>query len=139
MTKLLDIKLNAQSTCLNTLTEPLVLPCNVSLRFMSDVYVLSTLSVCVKNGVISRKFTVKSGEEMDITELFSLAGKVEISVSMILNGTAVKNWRIEPIIAVEVEHTFVAIPELEALKNEITHVKAAIKDIAAILSDKETI
>ena len=133
----LDIDLSLSHACKNALEAPLILPCDVHIRFFSNVYVIPTLSIHIKNGNFKRKITTTLGEEIDISDCFLKAGKVEISVAMIINGESVKEWIVEPIIIKEIEHSFIAIPEIEDLKSRLNIIENAIREIAKIITEKE--
>lgn len=136
----MTININLTSRSLAKIDErKIILPENeVFIHFTSSLYSLGTLVVTVKNSEFKKQYKT-TGEPIDISVLCTRAGTVEIEVSMVINCEPVKTWRIEPLILCEINHKFEAIPEIEQLKLEINNVKAAIKEVAYLVKENETI
>ena len=121
----------------------------VLIQFTSDVYKLGTLIVSVRNGT-NRKTYKTMGTPIDITPLCKYAGAIEIQISHIIKFEPVKSWRTEPLILIETDHGFEAIPQIEALKSdfntfteavrsELTTIKSALRELAALVTENEKI
>ena len=110
----------------------------VKVIFTSDVYQLGTLLLTVSNEEEKRRYKT-NGEAVDITDLCNKAGRIEMEISKMVGGDSVKSWRTEPLLLRELEHGLEAIPEIEAVKEELNMLKAAVKELAALLIEKETI
>ena len=134
---IIPINLNSNSTVLLGVGK-IPLPETISLDFSSIVYPLDSLIVTVRNGSLKKSFKPR-GKSIDISEFCSHAGSVEIESSLTVNCEVVKTWRIEPLILCEIEHTFMAIPEIEAIKDEIALIKSAINDLVTLFKNSEII
>ena len=117
------------------LKELLVPEEEVILEFVSDTYVLGTLAITVRNSEEERKYKT-SGTPIDVTELCRKAGFIEAEIDMTVNCKSVKKWRTDKLLLREIEHGFEAVPELEAIKEDVKTLKAAIRDLAALLAEK---
>lgn len=118
--------------------ECVIIPEEVSISFTSYLYALGTLVGTARCGEKIKKFKT-TGEPVDLSELFSRAGKVDIELSMLAGGEAVKTWRLEPILVKEIEHELRAIPEIDALNERIDTLEAALSELASLIKSNETI
>lgn len=131
----LPIKLSTKSTTIIG-GGKILLPEEVSLEFRSDTYDLKNLLVTIRKGNEERQYK-PNGKPIDISDLCKTAGLVEIEASLIANLQPVKTWRVESLLLVEVKGGFEAIPEIEALREEINLVKSAIRDLAKVVNSNE--
>lgn len=113
----------------------------VELSFSSDIYDLKALSVVATNGKRELKKVLR-GEAMDITELCTV-GELNLTVALMNADTAVKRWRLEPIIIKEADDEMLLIPAVEAMRGELTDLrgelettKEALKELYTIINDK---
>ena len=134
---IIPINLTANTTALLGVGK-ILLPETVFLDFSSAIYPLDNLIVTVKKGGIVKQYKPQ-GKTIDITDFCNIAGLIEIEASITINCEPVKTWRVEPLILCEIEHTFAAIPEIEALKEELSLVKSAIADLANLFKNSEII
>lgn len=113
-------------------SEPIVLPDGLEFEIKSNSYKLGTLVVTAKNGNKVKKIKLTDKYTFDLKEL-EISGKISLEISSVISGRVVKTWRVPDLILVEVEHVFMAIPEIEALKMqfnaEIGTLKTAIKEL----------
>ena len=116
----------------------IMLPEDVFIQFTSSTYSLDTLVITVKNGKEKKQYKT-TGDPINITPLCKIAGELNIEVSYVVNCEAVKTWQVEPLLLCEVEHSFEAIPIIEALKAEIQKNRAAIGDVAKLLKENDLI
>ena len=122
----LKVTLNGNTQALVDLHEPIVLPENeLVLSFGSDIYNLSTLHVGARNGEQEMFAKLNPGAEFDITPLL-IPGVLEIDVSMLKKGEAVKTWRVPDIFIKDINHRFEITPE-------IAEIRGALKEITEIL------
>ena len=138
MKKTLEINITLGALNLVRVNESVIVPENVSVSFTSQVYSLGTLVGTAKCGKKTKKFKT-TGEPVDLSELFTQAGKVDIELSMIAHGEPVKNWRIEPILVKEINHELVAIPEITELTERVATLEAGISELITLMKSNETI
>lgn len=106
----------------------------VKLVFASSVYVLGTLVATVSDGAERLQFKLtKQDKEINITDFCKKAGRVEITVSLTVRGKIAKKWQIEPLCVREIDGTFEAIPEIEALKERLARAEKAIAEMSKLI------
>lgn len=105
-------------------------PC-VKLVFKSTDYYLNVLLVTI-NGQ-QRKVLV--GRELDVSEFFAKAGKVEISVAAVEKGEVLKSWTAETILVKEIDTGYEAIPEVVELSAKIDTLSKAVAELAKIVKE----
>lgn len=143
------INVNLTSKNLATLGESkMLLPEDeILIQFTSDVYKLGTLIITAKNET-ERKTYKTIGEPIDITPLCKKAGAVEMEISHIIRFEVANSWRTEPLILVETNHSFEAIPSIQAMRTELntfeklikielTTIKSALRELAALVTESE--
>lgn len=101
----------------------------VELAFSSTIYPLDALIISVREGAQGKQYRIKDGV-VDITEFCQSAGLVEITAIYEVRGEAAKVWQIEPLIVKELAGSFVAVPELVAIRQEIETIKQALVEIS---------
>ena len=122
----INISLNGNTQALIDFNEPVVLPeSELKLNFNSSIYNLSTLHISARNGEQGKNVKINPGTECDISDLL-FPGVIEIEISMLRKGEAVKTWRVQDIHVKEIEHRFEIIPE-------IAEIREALKEIKEIL------
>lgn len=109
--------------------EIISLPVDKILLSFSSQYVLNELILTVKTADKVYQIRADAEHKADVTAFFTRAGTVDITVSMVIKGVVVKVWQIEPFIVKEISGKYVAIPELEYLKGEISTIKQALAEI----------
>lgn len=109
----------------------IALPESVKLVFESDSYVINVLLVTI-NG---QQRKVLAGRELDVSEFFKKAGKVEISVAAIEKGVVLKSWTAETILVKEIDTTYQAIPEVVELSAKIDTLSKAVAELAKIVKE----
>jgi hypothetical protein len=131
----ITINLTASSTV--RLGESIVLPEEVKIKFSSTVYALGVLvgRASTADGFIDFK---TRGEEVDVSEICKKAGTVNISVSLVVKGEAVKTWKIETLYLKEIAHEVVATPEIEAMKERIKLLENAVIELTGLVKDNNT-
>lgn len=143
------INVNLTSKNLATLGESkMLLPeYEVLIQFTSNVYKLGTLIVTVRNGNNCKLYKT-IGEPINITPLCQKAGAIEMHIEQIIKFETVKSWTAEPLILVETDHGFEAIPEIQVIKNdlktfkqsvtnELNTIKSALRELAALVKENE--
>lgn len=128
------INIPLASNSLVRLGESVVLPEEVKIKFTSTVYALGVLvgRASTSDGFIDFK---THGEEVDISEICKKAGTVNISVSLVVKGEAVKTWKVETLYLKEIAHEIVATPETEAMKERIKLLENAVIELTGLVKD----
>jgi hypothetical protein len=113
--------------------EPLLLPLDkLELEFCSNVYRLNTLIVTVKNEEKKEQFKVKAPFKLDISS-FIKCGTIDINISMSIHTTVVKEWVVPTLYLKEVEHQFILTPEIAKLREDISDLKKAVRELTDLL------
>ena len=120
-----------QQRVLRALDEPVILPDTLTVRISSGYYQIDTLLISVKNGEKSGKFKVHKDDKLIDLKEFLFAGKIEMTVAMLVAGEPVKKWSVEPIIIKDTGINAEAIPEIEELKAELARTKKALAELTA--------
>lgn len=110
--------------------EVITLPETVEIGFSSCVYALGEIVVTI-NG---KQYKTSGENTIDISEHFTQAGEVEIMVSLIARGEAVKSWSVEKFIVKEVDGTYKAIPEIESLKERVLLLEKASQELKTLIN-----
>ena len=119
--------------------EPFLLPINeLELEFSSETYRLNTLIVSVRKDGNVEQFKVKSPYKLDISK-FIATGSIDISVSMTIHTTVVKEWRVPTLYFKEVTPTFEVTPEIAYLQEQITNNQKALAELREILINNNLI
>ena len=119
--------------------EPFLLPINeLELEFSSETYRLNTLIVSVRKDGNVEQFKVKSPYKLDISK-FIATGSIDISVSMTIHTTVVKEWRVPTLYFKEVTPTFEVTPEIAYLQEQITNNQKALAELKEILINNNLI
>ena len=111
------------------LHEKVVLPDTITLKFSSYSYELPELLVTVRSPSGTKQYKTRDGT-VDISELADRAGKIEIVAGLIVKGTEVKKWQVEPIILVEIPQGFEAIPEIVAIEETLRNHESRLNGTA---------
>ena len=129
------IELNARNPA--RVSEVILLPEDeVKLSFSSGVYVLDNLVISCKKGNNTKKYKT-TGAAIDLSDLCTSAGRIDIEVSLVVGAEVVKEWRVEPLLIKEIDHSFVPIPEFEHMREEIATMKGAIRELKTIVENNE--
>lgn len=129
----MQITLNTGSLAMMDLKEPFVLPDALDFEIVSPVYRLNTLILTARNGDVVEQIKLDKKPFKNELKKTLFAGKIEIEISSIVSGEAVKSWRVPDIIVKEINHTFQVIPEIEELKNEINKLKQGFSEILKLI------
>lgn len=129
----MQITLNTGSLATADLKEPLVLPDTLDFEIVSPVYRLNTLVLTARNGDVVEQIKLDKKPFKNELKKTLFAGKIEIEISSIVSGEAVKSWRVPDIIVKEINYTFQVIPEIEELKNEISKLKQGFAEILKLI------
>lgn len=128
----MKITLNTGSLAMFDSNEPFVLPDTLDIEIISPIYRLESVAISVRNNGETKKYTLKQKPfNLNLKDL--KAGRLELEISALVNGEPVKSWRVPDIILKEVNHTFEAIPEIEAIKRELTTLKQGIAEILKLI------
>ena len=120
-----------QQRVLRVLDEPVILPDTLTVRISSGCYQIDTLLISVKNGEKTGKFKVHKDDKLIDLKEFLFAGKIEMTVAMLVAGEPVKKWSVEPIIIKDTGINAEAVPEIEELKAELARTKKALAELTA--------
>lgn len=120
-----------QQRVLRVLDEPVILPDTLTVRISSGCYQIDTLLISVKNGEKTGKFKVHKDDKLIDLKEFLFAGKIEMTVAMLVSGEPVKRWSVEPIIIKDAGIEAEAVPEIEELKAELARTKKALAELTA--------
>ena len=124
------LNLTAQRV-LRLLNEPVILPDTLTVRISSGCYQIDTLLISVKNGEKAGKFKVHNDDKLIDLKEFLFAGKIEMTVAMLVSGEPAKKWSVEPIIIKDTGINAEAVPEIEELKAELARTKKALAELTA--------
>lgn len=124
------LNLTAQKV-LRLLDEPVILPDTLTVNISSGYYQIDTLLISVKNGEKAGKFKVHKDDKLIDLKEFLFAGKIEMTVAMLVAGESVKKWSVEPIIIKDAGIETEAVPEIEELKAELARTKKALAELTA--------
>ena len=102
-------------------TTEIALPEDLTVTFGSPAYDLAELVVNVRNGARSEQRKVK-GVPLDLSS-FLYAGKIEMTVHMIVKGKPVKEWSCVPLIITEVDKGFLVLDEITDLQKRMANVE----------------
>ena len=128
------LNLTAQRV-LRVLDEPVILPDTLTVRISSGCYHIDTLIISVKNGEKTGKFKIHKDDKLIDLKEFLFAGKIEMTVAMLVAGEPVKRWSIEPIIIKDAGIETEAVPEIEELKAELARTKKALAELTASIQN----
>jgi hypothetical protein len=135
----MNIFLNGNTLAETDIKEALVLPLDsLKLAFSSSVYRLSPLIVGVYDGEKTKQYKIKAPFELDLSE-FIKPGAIEITVSMTINTTVVKEWRVPTIYIKQIEQSFVATDEIIELREKLTETRKALSELTEILKNNNLI
>ena len=124
-----------QQRVLRVLDEPVILPDTLAVRISSGCYHIDTLIISVKNGEKTGKFKIHKDDKLIDLKEFLFAGKIEMTVAMLVAGEPVKRWSIEPIIIKDAGIETEAVPEIEELKAELARTKKALAELTASIQN----
>lgn len=104
--------------------EPFIIGVNdfLDLEFKSVYYLPTDLVICLKNGKLQENFRVKDAK-LNVPGNFLFSGKLEITVSLLVNGDVAKKWACVPIIIKETDTEITAFDELTALQKDYVSLK----------------
>lgn len=129
----MQITLNTGNTAMLDSYEPIVLPTALDIEFKSSVYRFDTLVVTARNGDTVEKHLCKQKPyKISLSDVIK-AGRVELEISNVISGEAVKTWRVPDIILKEIEHNFAVIPEIEEIKIELAKIKQGMAEILKLI------
>ena len=99
--------------------EPFIIGVNdfLDLEFKSAYYLPTDLVICLKNGKLQENFRVKDAK-LNVPGNFLFSGKLEMTVSLLVNGDVAKKWTCVPIIIKETDTEITAFDELEEVVAE---------------------
>ena len=86
-------------------------------EFVSDTYILAELVVHARNGNKTQKIKTRTASA-DLSALM-FAGRLEMSVCLIVSGKEAKKWSVPPILLTETDGTLYAFDEVESLRHRI--------------------
>lgn len=86
------------------INEPFIVPEKLEIEFKSIYDLPKLLIVAKQNQTIVKKVVYDA--KVDLSELTAQAGVIEISITLINNGSVVKEWEIEPLVVKEIYGTF---------------------------------
>ena len=124
-----------QQRVLRVLNEPVILPDTLTVRISSGCYQIDTLLISVKNGEKTGKFKLHKDDKLIDLKEFLFAGKIEMTVAMLVAGEPVKKWSVEPIIIKDAGIETEAVPEIEELKAELAKTKKALAELTASIQN----
>ena len=124
------LNLTAQRV-IRPIDEPVILPDTLTVRILSGCYHIDTLIISVKNGEKTGKFKVHKDDKFIDLKEFLFAGKIEMTVAMLVSGEPVKKWSVEPIIIKDAGIEAEAVPEIEEVKAELARTKKALAELTA--------
>ena len=125
----------APQRVLRVLDEPVMLPDTLTVRISSGYYQIDTLLISVKNGEKTGKFKVHKDDKLIDLKEFLFAGKIEMTVAMLVSGEPVKKWSVEPIIIKDAGIEAEAVPEIEEVKAELARTKKALAELTASIQN----
>ena len=128
------LNLTAQKV-IRALDEPVILPDTLTVRISSGCYHIDTLIISVKNGKKAGKFKVHTDDTLIDLKEFLCAGKIEMTVAMLVAGEPVKKWSVEPIIIKDAGIEAEAVPEIEEVKAELARTKKALAELTASIQN----
>jgi hypothetical protein len=108
----------------------------VELLFEQTAYSVGVLVLTVAKGEKVKQYRVNKAP-INISEFFTEAGEVSACLSLSVRGEVARVWQIEPFCAKEIPNGIKVVPEVEALKGEIKHLKQALYEISNIITEKE--
>lgn len=120
---------------LRVLNDPVILPDTLTVRISSGCYQIDTLLISVKNGEKTGKFKLHNDDKLIDLKEFLFAGKIEMTVAMLVAGEPVKRWSVEPIIIKDTGIEAEAVPEIEELKAELARTKKALAELTASIQN----
>lgn len=104
--------------------EPFIMPVNegLELEITSATYDLSNAIIALKNSNKSGRYRL-TGHSFTVPEEFLFAGKLQVSIDLIVHGEVAKHWDCVPIVIKETETGFYAFGEIIELQNRITELE----------------
>lgn len=106
----------------------------VTVTFSSSDYRLGALVLLARCGDVEKKYKTV-GEPIDITELCSRAGAIEMSVGLVIKGKTAKTWAVETLVLKEAELSLVPIPELVEMRKSIETMKKALLEMKVLVEN----
>ena len=104
------------------------------ITFESGDYSLDKLEVIASNGEKQKTYTV-TNKAIDITDLCHKACVIEFAIALIVKGKAVKTWDVEPLVVREVDGIFKMLPEITALREDVTLLKKIVIELNNKIND----
>ena len=114
-----QIKLDVTNRARVLENDPILLPDTLTVEFVSEFYRTSELLVTADNGVLSKKIKLHNGEPLDLSDLVR-EGVLEMTVELIVKGTVVKRWTVDPILFKNTEQGFELYDYIARLEDRIT-------------------
>lgn len=106
----------------------------LELKFKSSLYTLSKLYAVATNGSTTKRGELKDNT-LDISDLCRKACVVDINVYLISRSKTVKEWRLEPLVVRGLNDVFKPIPETVHMREELTTMKKALKEMNTKIND----
>lgn len=122
-----QIKLDVTNRARVLENDPILLPDTLTVEFVSEFYRTSELLITARNGLLKKKIKVHNREPLDLSELVR-EGVLEMFIQLIVKGTVVKSWTVDPIFFKSTEQGF-----------ELYDYIALLEDRIAVLEQKTTV
>lgn len=119
MKKEIELTRNAIARLSNV--EPFLLPDNLELEFFSKEYSLRNVFISLQNGDVKGQY--KYTKPFNVDNRFLFAGKLNIGITMYIDGEIAKRWSVSPITIKETHFGIVAFEKMTLLSNEVKEIK----------------
>lgn len=134
------INLNSSKIARLADCEPFIICTNdlLELEFVSTYYLLNDLVVCLKNGEKSEYLRI-TDRVVKVPQHLLLAGKLEVTIALVVRGETVKQWDCVPIVLKETETEFNAFEELNILQKRFDEQQKQLEDLKlkySVLAEK---
>lgn len=132
------INLSLQSSKFIRHNDIIVIPEEkVELEFITSCYSIGEILVSVRNGSAEKQFKLRD-KPIDITDLCTVPGQVDITAQLLVRDNVAKVWQIEPLCVKEISGGYEVIPEIENLKAQLATANQAIAELAKLVKENET-
>lgn len=105
------------------------------LTFETD-YVLKDAFVVLKNATATQKLRLADiSDGFELPREFVTAGELNVSITLMRRGKAVKTWQVEPIVFTESDLGFTGLPEFERVLSELAVLTEVVKEQQSIIAE----
>lgn len=110
----------------------------IELEFITSCYSVGNILISVRNGTNEKQFKF-ADKLIDITDLCTVPGQVDITAQLLVRDKVAKVWQVEPLCVKRIPGGYEVVPEIIELKSQLETTKRAISELCALIKENETL